>query len=327
MLPTPAPEVRTRRKIGHFKTFFVRGLAILLPTVLTIWILIAAYQFVDDRIAGPINAGIRKFVIVTSPWPAADDPRDYTWAQIQLLENPELSDLRAEWSPRDEAGAAEHGENWNRPGPDGAPSLRRQAMRPFIESVARERALERWWNSITIGNWVIMDLIGLLVAIVLIYLAGRLVGSFIGRRVYARGEEWLQRVPLFKQVYPYVKQVTDFLFGDETKKLQFSNVVAVQYPRLGLWSMGFMTGDTMRDIQDRVDSECVTVFIPSSPTPFTGYVITVPRAETIDLPITIDEALRFVVSGGVIIPPSQQIQALPDEKEPEPAVALRSRTA
>jgi uncharacterized membrane protein len=326
MAATPVPEIRTRRKFGHFRTFFIRGLAILLPTVLTIWILIAAYQFVEGRIAGPINSGIRRLVIVTSPWPAAET-RDFAWAQIQLLENPEFSDLRAEWSPRDEAGAAEHGENWTRPGPDGAPSLRRQAMRPYIEAIARQRALERWWNSVTVGTWVVMDLIGLLVAIVLIYLAGRLVGSFIGRRMYARGEEWLQRVPLFKQVYPYVKQVTDFLFGDETKKLQFSNVVAVQYPRMGLWSVGFMTGDTMRGIQDRVDSQCITVFIPSSPTPFTGYVITVPRAETIDLPITIDEALRFVVSGGVIIPPSQRVHTAAEQKEIEPSRTVRTRSA
>jgi len=103
-------------------------------------------------------------------------------------------------------------------------------------------------------------------------------------------------------VYPYVKQVTDFLVGDTTGQIQFNRVVAVQYPRKGLWSVGLVTGDTMGRIEARAERKCITVFMPSSPTPFTGYVITVPVEDTIELAISIDEALRFTVSGGVILP-------------------------
>ena len=126
----------------------------------------------------------------------------------------------------------------------------------------------------------------------------------------------LHRVPVFRAVYPYVKQVTDFLVGSGEPKTHFSDVVAVEYPRKGLWSVGLVTGDTMATIQDQADQSCITVFVPSSPTPFTGYVITVPKDDTIDLPITIDQALRFTVSGGVIIPPSQVIAGGPT-KPPE----------
>jgi uncharacterized membrane protein len=84
-------------------------------------------------------------------------------------------------------------------------------------------------------------------------------------------------------------------------------VVIVEYPRKGIWSLGLMTGETMRVIEAVAGVECVTVFIPSSPTPFTGYTLTVPRDSVIELPISLDEALRFVVSGGVLVPPSQTI--------------------
>jgi uncharacterized membrane protein len=110
-------------------------------------------------------------------------------------------------------------------------------------------------------------------------------------------------MPVVKQIYPYVKQVTDFLFGD--KRLQFSRVVLVEYPRKGIWSLGLVTGAGMRTIGRALGEEFLTVFVPSSPTPVTGYVITVRRDEVLDLPISIDDAIRYVVSGGVIMPASQ----------------------
>jgi len=230
------PAVSQRK---GFRQFFLRGLGILLPTVLTIWILVAVYNFVEQKIAAPINQGVRWAIASSTQWSLAD--------------------------------------------------------------------IEQWWSSVRIGQWEAMNLTGLLIAIMLIYIVGRVLGGFIGRGIIHQGERLLLRVPLFKQIYPYVKQVTDFFVGDSESKFKFSRVVAVQYPREGIWSIGLVTGDTMRDIEAAVAKDCMTVFIPSSPTPFTGYVITVPKSDTTDLPITIDEALRFCVSGGVIVPDKQRI--------------------
>jgi uncharacterized membrane protein len=80
----------------------------------------------------------------------------------------------------------------------------------------------------------------------------------------------------------------------------------VEYPRKGIWSVGFLTGDPLQSIQQKIP-DSVTIFIPSSPTPFTGYTITVPRKDTIDLPMTVEEAIRFAVSGGVLVPDHQAI--------------------
>jgi uncharacterized membrane protein len=97
------------------------------------------------------------------------------------------------------------------------------------------------------------------------------------------------------------------MFGEQKQQFKFNRVLAVQYPRRGLWSVGLVTGHTMRTVQDAAGVECVTVFVPSAPTPFTGWVITVPVADTIELPITIDEAVRFMVTGGLIVPDSQVV--------------------
>jgi len=147
--------------------------------------------------------------------------------------------------------------------------------------------------------------VGFLVAIAGVYAIGRFVASFLGRGLWRLIEGTFFRLPIVKQVYPYVKQVTDFLLSE--RKLEFSRVVAVEYPRKGIWSLGLVTAPGMRTLHGALGGDLLTIFIPSSPTPFTGYTITVRREEVIDLPLSIDNALRFTVSGGVIMPINQQL--------------------
>ena len=89
-----------------------------------------------------------------------------------------------------------------------------------------------------------------------------------------------------------------------------SRVVAVEYPRKGIWSIGFVTGSGIKKIVDNERKEFLTILIPTSPTPFTGFIIMVPKKHTIDLDMTIEQALRFAVSGGVITPGVEQAAAL-----------------
>ncbi|MBC8378665.1 MAG: DUF502 domain-containing protein, partial [Planctomycetes bacterium] len=113
-------------------------------------------------------------------------------------------------------------------------------------------------------------------------------------------EKTLMNLPLIKQVYPYIKQVTDFLLAK--KSLTFSKVVAFEYPRKGTWSIGLVTGTGLKKVVNAVGQEFLTLFVPTSPTPFTGYVIMALKNETIELDMSIEEALRYVISGGVITP-------------------------
>ena len=147
--------------------------------------------------------------------------------------------------------------------------------------------------------------IGFLLAIVGIYFFGRFVASMIGRSLYRLSERVLERLPLVKNVYPAAKQLTNFLWREDPHA-HFTRVVAVEYPRKGIWSVGLVTGKGMKSLNEAISGDLLTVFIPSSPTPFTGYTITVRRDEALDLPMmTIDEALQFTVTGGVVLPPRE----------------------
>ena len=290
--------VKPKKPASKSTRFIIRGMATLLPAVLTLWLLVFAYGFVRDKIAAPINWGVQGVVIEFTDWPI---PTDEDFADVWQAESILTATQREGWE--DEAG------NFNGLSDRELREKRLLWMKgqPEIIMDARRVQLEKKWNTIAIGNWHVLDLIGLIVAIILFYFAGALMSNVIGRQLKNRGEKFIDRVPLIRRVYPAVKQVTDFFFGDSDEKLKFNRVVAVEYPRKGLYSVGLVTGDTMRDIEDAMGEPCLTVFVPSSPTPFTGYVITVPIKDTIDLGITIEDALKFAVSGGVLVPPKQTI--------------------
>jgi len=257
------PEPQRERGGGTIR-FFLRGLGVVLPSVLTIWILVAAYRFVDSNIAEPINAGLR--LGVTAAASVAELPQFEPAAAELAAEQERATRLRLD--------ATQEASRW----------------RLIRENVAN------WWGA----RWY-LDLAGLLLAIGAVYLLGRLVGGYLGRRLLRAFESGLLAVPGIRQVYPALKQVVEFLFGSENRKLDFSRVVMIEYPRPGVWAIGLVTGDAAPGVQATV-GDGLTVFVPSSPTPFTGWTVTVPRGDVREVPFTVDEALRYLVSAGVVTP-------------------------
>lgn len=292
------PSAKPGKKPSKSSRFIVRGMATLLPAVLTLWLLVFAYGFVRDKIAAPINWGVQGAVIQFTDWPV---PTNEDFADVWQAEAILTATQREAWED-ESANFTDSNDRERR-----EKRLVWMKGQPEIVLDARRVQLEKKWNSIALGEWHVLDIIGLVIAIVLFYFAGALMSNVIGRQIKNRGEKLIDRVPLIRRVYPAVKQVTDFFFGDAEQQLKFNRVVAVEYPRKGLYSVGLVTGDTMQAIEDAMGEPCLTVFVPSSPTPFTGYVITVPVKDTIDLGITIEDALKFAVSGGVLVPSSQAI--------------------
>lgn len=322
----------SRTFTGDFKRFFLRGLVVLLPSVLTLWIVVKAYQFVDGSVAQPINHGVRVLLVkgadLWSPLgekfdPSLDAIRSELWNQIQRGELDNTSDIQSRAVMLAIVGGLAAS-------PSVTPEASAQAERIMgvrlslrddlrarevtLRNELRGANIRQWWAD----HWY-MDLVGVLTAIIAVYTAGRMLGGFLGRRLYKRIEGLITQLPVFKQVYPSVKQIVDFLFGDE-QPIKFNRVVAVQYPRKGIWSVGFLTGGSLAAIQTLTGDEAVTVFIPSSPTPFTGYTITVPRTDVLDLALTVDEALRFAVSGGVLVPAHLRSESMADR--PETPIAI-----
>ncbi|HET6884400.1 MAG TPA: DUF502 domain-containing protein [Pirellulales bacterium] len=143
----------------------------------------------------------------------------------------------------------------------------------------------------------------LLLFVVVLYLLGKFLGAGIGRMFWNIVERGIHRLPLVRNVYDSVKQMTDFMFNE--RELGYKRVVAVEYPRKGVWALGFVTGESLSDIRSATGEPMISLMIPSSPMSVTGYIVTVPKSETIDLDLTIDQALQFLISCGVVVPPHQ----------------------
>jgi uncharacterized membrane protein len=246
----------------RLKSYFLRGVAVLLPALLTLWILAWGYGQVRDRVAVHINKGVVKALV---------------WSQHDRLSKEDLEDYQAKQTDR------------------------------FVKGNAG-------------------SIVGVLIAIVIIFLVGALLASVVGRTLWRIIESFILNTPVLRRVYPYVKQVTDFLLTQEEQRKVFSRVVAVEYPRKGIWSIGFVTGSGLRAVVKESEQEFLTVMIPTSPTPVTGWVITVPKEETIALDMTLEEAIRFIVSAGVILPDGQRPitppACAPDEKRSGNAVVF-----
>jgi uncharacterized membrane protein len=144
--------------------------------------------------------------------------------------------------------------------------------------------------------------------ILMLYLLGKFLAAGIGRLFLDLFEWMVTRVPVVRSVYSGVKQVSDFMFKE--REIEFTRVVAVEYPRKGIWSLGFVTGESFLDIRAAANDQVIAVFIPCSPMPLTGFTINCLRSECIDLNITFDQACQFAISCGVVVPP-HQLASLP----------------
>jgi uncharacterized membrane protein len=141
------------------------------------------------------------------------------------------------------------------------------------------------------------------VFILLLYFLGKFMAAGIGRFFGTLFDHLMLRVPGVRAVYSATKQVSDFVFTEHDVK--FNRIVAVEYPRKGIWSMGFVTGESMAAMHDAANEPVLAVLIPYSPLPVTGCTITVRKSECIDLNLTFDQACQFIVSCGVVVPPQQ----------------------
>lgn len=146
-------------------------------------------------------------------------------------------------------------------------------------------------------------IVTLFLLIVFLYLAGFLIRNIFGRRLYQLGDKIMTSMPFIKSVYIPVRQITESLFTQ--RKSLFKEVVLVEYPRHGLWSIAFVTAKVPRSMKKPItdsDAECVTLFIPTTPNPTSGILILVPRAEVKPLSIPVQDALTYVMSAGAVSP-------------------------
>ena len=151
------------------------------------------------------------------------------------------------------------------------------------------------------GATVAASLIGLVLAVVVIYIVGLLGGNFIGRRLVKKMDDLALSIPLVKSVYGSARQLIETFYSSADHT--FDSVVLVQYPRKGVYTVGLITAPTVGELQDRTPGDTVSVFVPTTPNPTSGMLVLTRRDELIFLEMSVEQALRFVVSGGIVSPP------------------------
>ncbi len=142
--------------------------------------------------------------------------------------------------------------------------------------------------------------IGALLTLLVIFLTGLVTANIVGQRLVRFWEAVLSRIPVVKSIYYSVKQVSDTLFSGSGEA--FRKVLLVRYPHPEAWAVAFQTGTPTREVGQHADSELVSVFIPTAPSPVNGFFFFVRRRDTVELDMSVDDALKYIVSMGVVAP-------------------------
>ncbi len=143
--------------------------------------------------------------------------------------------------------------------------------------------------------------LGVILSLCILFLTGLIATNFFGQRLMIWSETILDKIPLVRSIYNASKQVFQALFA--SKSQSFRKVLLVEYPRKGLWTIGFQTG--MMDKASKISIEeidMVTIFIPTTPNPTSGFLVVVPKSDVKELDMSIDEALKFIISLGMVEP-------------------------
>lgn len=147
----------------------------------------------------------------------------------------------------------------------------------------------------------------LLMVLIIILLTGLFCANFIGRAILSRWESLLGRIPLVRSIYNSVKQVSDTVFAPNGQA--FRQAVLVQYPRQGAWTIGFLTGVPCAEVATLLDGDFVSIYVPTTPNPTSGFFLMVPRADVQVLNMSVETALKYIVSMGSVAPISRPVAA------------------
>ncbi|MBN1853734.1 MAG: DUF502 domain-containing protein [Pirellulales bacterium] len=285
-----------RRPTKPFRRAVLRGLAVLLPPLLTIVIFIWVGNTVADYCLVPLEKGARWIL----------------QSQADIRKPDELGTVEVGTD-----GSVKIGNRTYMRVADGnfVPDYVVQNVRKRIghdTMPATANGVYEKYIDLNILRRLYVIPVFLFFFIVILYLMGRFLAAGMGKLFLLQFEGLVHRIPLIRTVYSPVKQVTDFLFSE--REIEYTRVIAVEYPRKGIWSLAMVTGESMLDIRGAANEPVLSALIPTSPMPFTGFTVTVKKSETIDLNITIDQAFQFIVSCGVVVPPHQLAKALADQR-------------
>ncbi len=152
--------------------------------------------------------------------------------------------------------------------------------------------------------------LGVIVLMLALTLVGALTAGFLGRFFIRFTERLLNRMPVIRSVYNAVKQILETVLAQQSNA--FREAVLVEYPRRGLWAVAFITGETKGEVQNLTAEKTINIFLPTTPNPTSGFLLFIPEKDVIHLDMSVEEAIKMVISGGIVTPPDRRAQALKD---------------
>ena len=141
---------------------------------------------------------------------------------------------------------------------------------------------------------------GMVLTVILITLIGFMTSNIIGKRLIEMGEKFISSIPLVKNVYAAVKQISDAMLSSQGKN--FRRVVLIEYPRKGIYTLAFVTGVSRGEVQEKTQRDVINLFVPTTPNPTSGFYLMVPEADVINLDMSVEEAFKLLISGGMVSP-------------------------
>ena len=142
--------------------------------------------------------------------------------------------------------------------------------------------------------------LGVILALIVLLVTGVLAANFVGRALVGSWESLLERIPFVRAVYSAAKKFSEIVFSDSSES--FKKVLLIEYPRKGLYSLAFQTATDLGEVQARTGEDVVCCFVPTTPNPTSGLIIIVPKKDVTELDMEIDEALKMIISLGVVVP-------------------------
>ena len=143
---------------------------------------------------------------------------------------------------------------------------------------------------------------GIIMAVIILFGTGLVAANYLGKTLVETWEKFLDKIPLVRSIYAPLKTFAELVLSDQTQS--FSKVLLIQYPRKGLYSLCFQTSKDVGEIQEKSGVDVVCVFIPTTPNPTSGYIILIPKDEVIELDMSVEDALKMIISLGVVVPSS-----------------------
>ncbi len=161
--------------------------------------------------------------------------------------------------------------------------------------------------------------LGIILTFIVLLVTGMLAANFVGRSMVSFWESMLDRIPIVRSIYSAAKNFAEIVFSDSSQS--FKQVLLIQYPREGLYSLAFQTSSELGEVQGRTGEDVVCTFVPTTPNPTSGFIIIVPKKDVVVLDMEVDEALKMIISLGVVVPTWRQDQlgelplVMPEESE------------